>query len=81
MADMVLEKMLRVLHPDLRAAAREPLGLAWAFENLKILPSWIHFRPTRSHLHSNSAIPWWQSSIQIGVSGWYSHSKHHRRSE
>lgn len=34
-ADMVLEKQVRVLYPDLQAAGREPLGLVQAFENLK----------------------------------------------
>ena len=33
----MLEKELRVLHLDPQAAGREkPLGLVWAFENLKV---------------------------------------------
>jgi hypothetical protein len=44
-ADMVLEKWLRVL----QAARRESLGLAWAFESLKVHPQ-QQLPSTRPHL-------------------------------
>jgi hypothetical protein len=36
---MVLEKKMRVLHLDLQAAAGETLGLPWALETSKFMPS------------------------------------------
>jgi hypothetical protein len=35
---MVLDKLLRFLHPDLQAAGKEKLGLAWAFKTPHVYP-------------------------------------------
>jgi hypothetical protein len=59
-ADMVLERELKVLHPDSQAAGkRETPGLGWVFQISKPTPSDI-LPPTRPHLLvlSNSATPW-----------------------
>lgn len=55
-AAIVLEKTLRVLHPDQQAAERESPGLAWAFETPKAYP--------KEHTFSNKAasISWSFSS-------------------
>lgn len=38
-ADIVLEKLLTVLHPDPWAAERETLGLGWALKGSKATPN------------------------------------------
>lgn len=48
-ADMILKKKLRILHLDPQATERELLGLVWAFETSKSIPSDI-LPPMRPHL-------------------------------
>lgn len=47
-ADIVLEKLLTILHPDPWAAERETLGLGWALKGSKATPN-DTLPPTQPH--------------------------------